>query len=77
MSAESSAPVKTETVGVASLPDPDRAYPGVVWWEGACFCSICGYRCRSVVPIDAEHDAPIVPLECGGCGNASLHPDDE
>lgn len=46
------------------------------WWQGPCTCSICGYRCVSVIEISKEHKSPIVAMECGGCGGMTLHPDD-
>lgn len=56
----------------------DKPVPGVVWWQGPVECDVCGYgkdgRARSVVPIPAGTTHPIIPLECGGCRNMTLHP---
>lgn len=45
-----------------------------VWWQGRCECSICGHWQQSVVPIDEDQDSPVVPLECGECGNMTASP---
>lgn len=55
--------------------DPAEVHPGVAWWEGATACAVCGWRGRSVVPVERGQSEPVVALECGGCGNLTLTPD--
>jgi hypothetical protein len=48
-----------------------------LWWQGPCACAICGYRCVAVVELVAGTLWPIVAMECAGCGNFALHPEEE
>lgn len=47
------------------------------WWTGPCQCSLCGHETVVVIEIDQEHEEPIVPMECGQCGNQAMQPKEE
>lgn len=46
----------------------------MIWWNGAVECSMCGHCQQSVVEIEDDQDEPIIPLECGHCGNMACYP---
>jgi hypothetical protein len=64
-----------EDVDPIDMP-PDEPVPGYVFWEGPTRCYVCGWSGRSVIPIPEGTSAPAVPIECGGCRNMTLRPDD-
>jgi len=46
------------------------------FWRGKVVCSICGHESHAVVEIPKEDKEPILPMECGGCGNMTSQPKD-
>lgn len=57
--------------------DPDAVHPDVHWWQGPTRCSLCGWSGHSIIPIGREHEAPVVAMQCPGCENMTLAPDED
>jgi len=55
--------------------DPNYVDPDARWWQGPCTCTMCGHKQVSVIELDRGQGEPLVPLECGYCGNMTANPD--
>jgi hypothetical protein len=55
----------------AALKAGEETYQWVGWVE----CIACGQRQKVTAEVGVEHDEPIVPLECEGCGGMTCNPD--
>lgn len=50
---------------------------GMKYWTGPCQCSLCGHETVVVIEIAEDLEEPIVPMECGACGNQSMQVKEE
>lgn len=68
------APIIADIMAINRAMTPS---PGYRWWTGPCICSLCGHETTVVMEIEEGLEEPVVPLECGGCGNQSMGPKEE